>query len=475
MRITRLHFIAIRVTLNDNFVTCCNGVELKEKIVKADSYKHAYPRTLLADVLALLMERRRIDFAELERFSGVNRGTIHKIVAARRSCEPDMRKSLLLNLVIGDGHAQRLSDLFDGQSEQILSIPELVTTLEPPLAATRQQAVLTGLDIGALCGRYSLSEIYSDALALEQAGKWSAACRWASYMVAVARRRGNTQKELSSGLFHARLLMASSRFTESRNTLERIIQHPMLTTADCMTEETAALIRIQAGVYLGWLNYEIGDYTSAIRCLDTAIALIATLGPVGCDKDRSCCTFTMGWLSALRELDVTEFDGPYAVPSDIFNLALHLRGKALAERAMYVPAYMNPLNIRTASQALAKSAAVCGFLGYRGMLGHCLLWMARLAAVRAANIATGVSPSLITTEDDQMLRQAEMPAARLLAKYLNSECDPKNLLSLASGACFGAFQSSSLNRGYYQRAKAAVRALEGNLNGALASFEDAYL
>ncbi|MHB1768086.1 MAG: hypothetical protein ACYCUV_09580 [Phycisphaerae bacterium] len=77
-------------------------------------------------------------------------------------------------------------------------------------------------------------------------------------------------------------------------------------------------------------------------------------------------------------------------------------------------------------------------------------------------------------KDQRILRAAKMSAAGLLARCLDKQDDPKALLSIASRTCFGGFQSSDLDRGYYQRAKMAVRALEGNGNSALSSFEDAY-
>ena len=441
--------------------------------MKPDSYKHACPRTLLADVLALLMRQRGIDFAALERLSGVNRGTIHKIAAAGRSCEPDMRQILLAHLVSGDGHAQLLSDMFDGDSEGLLTIPEFISTLELSLAPTRRRAVQDGLDIGALCGNYGLIEMYSDALAMEQAGKWPIACRWASYMVTVARRRGELSTELYSRLFHARLLMASSRFAESCHALEHVYNYALPVPADCMAGDHSAWIRIHAGVYLGWLNYEIGDYTSALRYLDSAIAWICALSPVGCGKGPNPSDISLDLLCAVKSLDAKDKRFAYAAPLDLLNLALHLRGKVLAERAMYVPAYMNNHDILAARRALIKSAAVAGFLGGRGTMGHCLLWMARLAAVRAAHVEIDASTPPMSVEDDRILRAAEMPARKVLLKCLEAGYEPKRLLSLASHACFGDFQSSELNRGYYQRARAVVRALEGDFTGAFSGFEDA--
>lgn len=442
--------------------------------MKSDSYKHAYPRTLLADVLTLLMQQRRIDFAGLENLSGVNRGTIHNIAAAKRSCEAGIRRALLTHLISGDGRAQGLSALFDGDAQQLLAVPELLAALEPSLAARRQQALQDGLDIGALGGRYSLNEIYSDALAMEQAGKWCIACRWAAHMVAAAHRSGNALMEIGSRLFLARLLMASSRFAESRNALAAVFHHSMLVQADWMPGDIATLLRIDANVILGWLKYEIGEYACAVQALDAAITLIGRLRTHGVGANATCFQVSLDSLCELGERAATDCHFPYTPLAELLILALHLRGKVLAEQAMYNPNYINHRSMTAAARAMATSAVVAGYFGNPGMLGHCLLWLARLVAMQTAYIGNGIATGLLSATEERILTSAKMRSAKGLVTHLERNVDPKRLLSIASRECFASFQSSHLNRAYYQRTRSMILALDGDDTGALKSFEDAY-
>ena len=249
--------------------------------MKLDSYKYAYPRTLLADVLALLIEQRGIDFATLAHLSGVNRGTIHGIACAKRSCDLETRRAILAPLVTCDGHAQRLALLFDREAETLLTVPEVVTSIEPTLAARRQRALAEGLDIGALGGRYGLNEIYSDALAMERAGRGNVACRWASYLVAAAQKHGTPQTELRAGIFSARLHLACSRFAECRAAIMSILRRcgPPLPDAVNILNIDAIPSQVHAQVILGWLEYELGRYDEAFRNLNAAIVAIAGAGP----------------------------------------------------------------------------------------------------------------------------------------------------------------------------------------------------
>ena len=364
--------------------------------------------------------------------------------------------------------------MFDGDTQQLLAVPELLAALEPSLAARRQQALQEGLDIGALGGSYSLRDIYSDALAMEQAGKWRIACRWASHIVAAAHRSGDAFMEIGARLFHARLLMAGSRFTESRNALAAVFHHSMPAQADCMSGDSAALLRIDANVHLGWLKYEIGEYACAVQALDVAITLIGRLRADGVSGSATSFRISVDSLCELRERGATDCHFPYMPPAELLNLALHLRGKVLAEQAMYVPEYMNHRSMTAAARAMVTSAAAAGYCGNPGMLGHCLLWLARLAAVRRAYIGNGMAEGLLSATENRILTSAKMRAARILVACLEKTADPKRLLSIASRECFASFQSSHLNRAYYHRTRSMIRALDGDDTGALKSFEDAY-
>ncbi len=446
--------------------------------MKTGSYKHTYPRTLLADVLSVLMNNRGVNVAVLEKRSGVNRGTIHSLLTAQRSIDSELRRMILKALLNCDNLAMRLSACFDGDAAELLAVADLLLEMEPRLTPQRQVAMQQGLDLGALAGKYSLEEIYRDALAMEQGGKWTVACRWASLLAAAACHRGDVESQLRGHLLRAHTLLASSQFTEARSAIAQVRGHPSLQTPHDDTGPNChfTLLRIHADIYLGWLDYEIGQYARAIECLNGVLGMLEGLC-AATSEGNGDGDLSLNVLKLLRQLEGRRHQFHYCSPLELLNMALHLRAKVFAERAIYIQEYTNEREMFSAARALMESMAVTSFTGGRGMLGHGMLWLARLIAAWMANIgADGPDrAALLSLEIVEILQAAQGSMAVVLPDALNNgEYTPKRLLSIASRECFDHFQSSLLARGYYQRAKGAVLALEGDYSNARSSFEDAY-
>lgn len=457
--------------------------------MKPSSYKHTYPRTLLADVLMCLMHRRRFALGELAKASGINRGTIHGVLNAQRSCDPVMRQRLLGAL--DPGNAAQINNALNGDSETILSIPDKIRSV---VAGDIRNPINTlckhwNSDDGSGDGSdtpmagYSLGEIYRDAMAMEQSGKWLVACRCASHVVSAARRKGDLSAELNARLFHSRMLMASSQFGASQRALKSLFDHPAINTAS-LTDPTGATTTVYANalVYQGWLAYEMGCYENAICALDTAIARLTATSKRP-ESSRNQMNRQEDW--CLEDLLRLKQSAPhprpryhYHSPLELLNLALHTRAKVLAERAIYIPTFRESDTLAAATKALLKSVPVTCYLGRRGMLGHELVWLARVIAVWRVHVAVDeFEKSLRFLDHDLEILAAADKALSESARcaILAAKLTPFSVLAAAADSCFDHFQSqaSSRDRGYYFRAKGAASALDGDYRRAEDCFADA--
>ena len=229
-------------------------------------------------------------------------------------------------------------------------------------------------------------------------------------------------------------------------------------------------------ISVGWITKSV-HIDRAIRSLDTAIGGVKGLFGADCKAGGRSDGLPVTMLRLLRQYGGQRHQFHNCSPLELLDLALHTRAKVLAERAMYLQEYTNEREMLSAARALVESMAVTGFIGNRGMLGHGLLWLARLMAVWMASISadTPGGAALLSPEIAEILHATDGPIAVLLPRVLTfGEGTPRALLSMAAGECFNHFQSSSMNRGYYQRAKGAVLALEGDYSSAWSNFEDAY-
>ena len=289
--------------------------------------KNGYPRTLLADVLCLLMGCLGLNAYQLAGLADENRGTVSHVLRTTQPCKEALLRGLCVALLPGRD-AQPLINAFMGDCAAVLSIPQLLVQLEPQFAAHRQAAlklgldigalccksgqpglnffpINLGLDIGALCGGYSPEAIDADAATMEQLGRWPIACRWAGYAVAVARQTGDTCTELKAGLRQARLLLASSRFAECETALKSFFDHPVHQAGEALprtarTTDPHTLLRASGEIYRSWLHYELGQYPRACAGLAGATeSLVALTGQPPCAGTDGKAALALPVLSAV--------------------------------------------------------------------------------------------------------------------------------------------------------------------------------
>jgi hypothetical protein len=421
--------------------------------------KSPYPRTLLADVLCLLMGGLGLNPNQLAGMIDESRATVCHVLHATRPCKNDLLGRLCVALLPGR-NAQLLINAFLGDCAGVLRIPEMVVQLEPTLAPRRATAMQTGLDIGALCCSYDSKAIGDDMTNMEQLGRWLIACRWAGYAVAVAQQAGDTCGEMKARLRHARLLLASSRFAECQEALNGLLTHlakprdPMAAVCPVESKREGVLLCAQGDIYAGWLDYERGRYRQAVVRLDNAAGiLLALAGPQAEFGGKTAIgVAALAALADQREV------------AELLDLALHLRAKVLAEQAIYTKYCKDAPSLAVAGRALAESIAVSTYFNRDGPLGHGLLWMARLIVTAATERGDGLAGSLLTRQTRDIVIAAQHRSAPAVLRLLESPSAraAKRMLSLVGYSPFNFAFGSPLQRGYFRRAKGSIEALQAS-------------
>jgi tetratricopeptide (TPR) repeat protein len=444
--------------------------------MKRDSYKHHYPRTLLADALALLMQSKDMSICELSGAAGINRGTISETLDTTRSLSSNVRQKLFQALLADEKAAGELSTLFAGDSAELLKIPALISGMISGMMHNNPDADKTER-IGRLCGGYGRAAIERDILAMRTAWRYPIAIRWCKHLESSAREGGDFRAQARGHLYGGmtKLAGATPGARDDLNSARKLAGERK--DGDGQWK----LLDAAAQCHLGWLSFEEGRHGRAIMECDNAIASLGPPFQTGQLLKEILAGRSAAWLRAPPgETEQAVPDGAIPSERELINLAFHIRAKALAEFAMYAYEF-EAANKRShrrcyidAGTALIESYALSVSLGAAGLSGHGLLWLARLLAHWRADLGAGGSYDLV---DLYGILEKEFALGRQamakLNKILAGDLEPRELLAKATYEHFRHFQSALPAQAYYERAKGCIYACRGESDHARKYFKNA--
>ncbi len=452
-------------------------------------YKRQYPRTLLADALALLMKDKNVSICGLSCAAGVHRGTIREALGAARSLSAAVRQKLFQSLLADERSAGELSALFAGDSVELLKIPAVICGL---LAHHRASDEVD--KIGRLCGYYGRQAIERDIRAMQLANQYPIAIRWCEHLINKAGEDGDLYARARGYLHSGRTKLASS----TPGARDDFLAACKLAGEQEDGDDQWKLLAAASKCYRGWLSYEEGRHGQAIRECNNVMAgplrkctLTKSTGP------RHVCTYFRSggrgpqavplnyaggnrpWPSIFSTSGGAATPGDGAIPTarEVIGLAVHIRAKALAEFAMYAYEFEEPIPryhsrcYLDAGAALIESYTLSVDLGAADLAGHNLFWLARLLSHwQADSDPGGMRADYDLNNIYGALEKACLPVDKEFTSevrgrwqdILPGSLSPCELLAKAAYEHFSHFQSSLLARAYYERAKGCCYACRGD-------------